>query len=126
MSVIQTSKFFTVLAGSIVLVLIAAGCSIGSTDSADSADSTTTLPTVTTSAATSSSSADAEQPSSTTGVVQSAAERYGSATTLVPILTNADTITTAGLGPVRIGQLLEKAQSEAGVELIAASTGSEA
>lgn len=126
MSVIRTSKFFAVLAGSIVLVLIAAGCSIGSTDSADSADSTTTLPTVTTSAATSSSSGDTEQPSSTTGAVQSAAERYGSATTLVPILTNADTITTAGLGPVRIGQLLEKAQSEAGVELIAASTGSEA
>ena len=125
MNATRTSKFLGVLAGSIFVALLAAGCSLGTTDSADS---TTTLPTVTTSASASSQTADAAEPSSTTAAIQSAAERYGTetATTLAPILTNADTITTAGLGPVRIGQLLEEAQSEAGVELVAASTGNEA
>jgi len=122
MSKSRTSNLFRVLAGSVAVVLISAGCSIGGSDSADS---TTTLPTVTTSAVASSHTSDAEQPSSTTAVVQSASERYGTSTTLAPILTNADTITTAGLGPVRIGQLLEKAEAEAGVELIPASNGSE-
>ncbi|MAW70248.1 MAG: hypothetical protein CL422_00420 [Acidimicrobiaceae bacterium] len=125
MNATRTSKLLMVLGGSFCVALLTAGCSLGTTDSTDS---TTTLPTVTTSKAASSQATDDAQPSSTTAAIQTAAERYGTetSTTLPPLLTNDDSITTAGLGPVRIGQLVEEAQSEAGVELIAASTGSEA
>ena len=99
----------------IALVALTAGCSLSSTAS----DSTTTLPSITTSA----TSSDA---SSTTSAIQTAAERYGSTeTTTPPILTNSDTITTAGLGPVRVGHTLTEAQEAAGVIFNTASTGSE-
>ena len=106
----------------IALVALTAGCSLSSTAS----DSTTTLPSITTSATSSDGSATSDA-SSTTSAIQTAAERYGSTeTTTPPILTNSDTITTAGLGPVRIGQTLTEAQEAAGVIFNAASTGSEA
>ena len=81
------------------LALIASGCSLSSTAS----DSTTTLPSVTTPS--SSDVASSDDSASTSDAVQSAAERYGTdvETTTPPTLTDADTITTAGLGPVRIG-----------------------
>ena len=109
--------------GLIASVALTAGCSLSSTAS----DSTTTLPTITTSAAASDSTATDDAPT-TTSAIQSAAERYGTTTetTTPPTLTNADTITTAGLGPVRIGQTLAEAQEAAGVTFNAASTGSEA
>ena len=102
------------------LTVIAAGCSLSSTAS----DSTTTLPNVTTTEQ-STDSAVSEDTTVTTVAIQTAAERYGSETTPPPTLTNADTITTAGLGPVRIGQTLADAQEAAGVTFNAASTGSE-
>ncbi|MDP7067876.1 MAG: hypothetical protein QF637_09655 [Acidimicrobiales bacterium] len=109
--------------GMIALVALTAGCSLSSTAS----DSTTTLPTITTSAVSSESTTTDDAPS-TTSAIQSAAERYGTTTetTTPPTLTNADTVTTAGLGPVRIGQTLAEAQEAAGVTFNAASTGSEA
>ena len=102
------------------LALVTAGCSLSSTAS----DSTTTLPSVTTPASSTDTAAADETPP-TTGVIQTAAERYAAETTTPPTLTNADTITTAGLGPVRIGQTLADAQEAAGVTFNAASTGSE-
>ena len=102
------------------LTFIAAGCSLSSTAS----DSTTTLPSVTTTAL-STNAATTDDAASTSGDIQTAAERYGSETTTPPTLTNADTITTAGLGPVRIGQTLADAEEAAGVTFNAASTGSE-
>ena len=103
------------------LALVASGCSLSSTAS----DTTTTLPSVTTPSSTDTAAADSS--ASTSSEVQSAAERYGTETetTAPPTLTNADTITTAGLGPVRIGQTLDEAQEAAGVTFNAASTGSE-
>ena len=103
------------------LALIASGCSLSSTAS----DSTTTLPSVTTPS--SSDVASSDDSASTSDAVQSAAERYGTdvETTTPPTLTDADTITTAGLGPVRIGHTLEEAQEAAGVSFNAASTGTE-
>ena len=91
------------------LALIASGCSLSSTAS----DSTTTLPSVTTPS--SSDVASSDDSASTSDAVQSAAERYGTdvETTTPPTLTDADTITTAGLGPVRIGHTLEEAQEAA-------------
>ena len=102
------------------LSLLTAGCSLSSTAS----DSTTTLPNVTTTALSTDTSVS-QDTTSTTAAIQTAAERYGSETTTPPTLTNADTITTAGLGPVRIGQTLADAQEAAGVTFNAASTGSE-
>ena len=102
------------------LSFLAAGCSLSST----AGDSTTTLPNVTTTAL-STDAATTNDTTSATGEIQTAAERYGSDTTTPPTLTNADTITTAGLGPVRIGQTLADAQEAAGVTFNAASTGSE-
>ena len=106
------------------LAIVASGCSLSSTAS----DSTTTLPSVTTSSSSSSSGVATDDDTAANGAaVQTASERYGTdaETTTPPILTNADTITTAGLGPVRIGQTLDEAQEAAGVTFNAASTGSE-
>ena len=106
---------------SAVLALLAfallSACSLSSTAS----DSTTTLPTVSSSASSSN-----EAPPTNVSAIQTAAERYGTDTTIPPILTNSDTITTAGLGPVRVGHTLSEAQDAAGVIFNAASTGSEA
>ena len=118
----KKSKALGFVSTLIVLAAVATGCSLSSTAS----DSTTTLPAITTSETSSDDSAASTAPS-TTSAIQTAAERYGTTeTTTPPTLTNADTITTAGLGPVRIGQTLAEAQEAAGVVLNAASTGSEA
>ncbi|MCH2633425.1 MAG: hypothetical protein MKZ71_07410 [Acidimicrobiales bacterium] len=106
---------------SAVLALLAfallSACSLSSTAS----DSTTTLPTVSSSASSSN-----EAPPTNVSAIQTAAERYGTDTTIPPILTNSDTITTAALGPVRVVHTLSEAQDAAGVIFNAASTGSEA
>lgn len=110
------ARTFSAVIALLAFVLLSA-CSLSSTAS----DSTTTLPTVTSSASSSN-----EAPPTNLSAIQTAAERYGTDTTIPPILTNSDTITTAGLGPVRVGHTLSEAQDAAGVIFNAASTGSEA
>ena len=113
------ARTFSAVIALLAFALLSA-CSLSSTAS----DSTTTLPTVSSSALSASSSDEA--PPTTLSAIQTAAERYGTDTTIPPILTNSDTITTAGLGPVRVGHTLSEAQDAAGVIFNAASTGSEA
>ena len=110
------ARTFSAVIALLAFALLSA-CSLSSTAS----DSTTTLPTVTSSASSSN-----EAPPTNLSAIQTAAERYGTDTTIPPILTNSDTITTAGLGPVRVGHTLSEAQDAAGVIFNAASTGSEA
>jgi len=112
---INTTKILGLLC---VVALVTSGCSLSSTAS----DSTTTLPSMTAASPT-----DVAADDSASSSVQTAAERYGTAaaSTTLPTLTNADTITTAGLGPVRIGHTLKEAQEAAGVTFNAASTGNE-
>ena len=110
------ARTFSAVIALLAFALLSA-CSLSSTAS----DSTTTLPTVTSSASSSN-----EAPPTNLSAIQTAAERYGPDTTIPPILTNSDTITTAGLGPVRVGHTLSEAQDAAGVIFNAASTGSEA
>ena len=113
------ARTFSAVIALLAFALLSA-CSLSST----ATDSTTTLPTVSSSALSASSSNEA--PPTNLSAIQTAAERYGTDTTIPPILTNSDTITTAGLGPVRVGHTLSEAQDAAGVIFNAASTGSEA
>ena len=110
------ARTFSAVIALLAFALLSA-CSLSSTAS----DSTTTLPTVSSSASSSN-----EAPPTNLSAIQTAAERYGTDTTIPPILTNSDTITTAGLGPVRVWHTLSDAQDAAGVIFNAASTGSEA
>ena len=110
------ARTFSAVIALLAFALLSA-CSLSSTAS----DSTTTLPTVSSSASSSN-----EAPPTNVSAIQTAAERYGTDNTIPPILTNSDTITTAGLGPVRVGHTLSEAQDAAGVIFNAASTGSEA